>query len=360
MFEIKGLTLKTGTFTLEGIELTVKEHLSHVVIGPTGCGKTTLLEAIMGLRKLTKGEIWLNGREITHLPVEKRGISYLPQDLALFPHLSVKDNIFYGLRIRREREKQFYELAGELIDGLGITHILSRPIHNLSGGERQRVALIRALATGNRCLLLDEPFSALHEGMKKELLFLIKDLQERYKLIIIMVTHDIAEALFLGDTLSIMIDGTIHQTGAKGEVYKYPKTLEAARFFGIRNLFEVEVIESADDKMIVACDELNCSLTIPHRRFTDSSIHHFTIGIRAEDVMIMRPDLKRHKQDNLLTGTITEIYEKGASHIVLFLPQGSQRNIEIEMPDYALHKLNLFKGQSSAIFLKRERIFLTG
>lgn len=96
------------------------------------------------------------------------------------------------------------------------------------------------------------------------------------------------------------------QTGAKGEVYRYPKTLEAARFSGIRNLFKVEAIESADDKMIVACDELNCSLTMPHRRFTDSRIHHFTIGIRAEDVMIMRPDLKRQEQDNLMTGAVTE------------------------------------------------------
>ena len=171
MLEIKGLSVRAGSFTLKDIDLSIEDRLCHVIIGPTGCGKTTLLEAIAGLRKSSTGQIYLDGNEITHLSVEKRVLSYLPQDLALFPHLNVRDNIFYGLRIRKEKDKRFYDLIHELVKNLGITHILDRPIHNLGGGERQRVALIRAMATGNGYLLLDEPLSALHEGMKKEMWF---------------------------------------------------------------------------------------------------------------------------------------------------------------------------------------------
>lgn len=358
MLEIKGLSVKAGVFFLNNISFRVEDRSTHVIIGPTGSGKTILLETIIGLKKPERGEIRLNDRNITNQPTEQRQISYLPQDLAIFPHLNVKDNIFYGLNIKKAKDKHHFSIVNDLIETLKIGHLLDRTTHNLSGGERQRVALVRAIATGNKHLLLDEPCSALHTGLKKELWFLIKDLQERYRLTVLMVTHDVEEAFFHADTISIIINGRIEQTGRKDEVYRHPATIEVSKFFGIRNLFEADIIESTDDKMIVGCNDLNSNLTIPLRRFTDPPIHRFTIGIRAEDVMILRPDLKRQVQDNLISGTVIEIFKKGASHIILFLPEKSKKSIEIDLPNYAFQKLNILKGQQTTVSLKGEDIFL--
>ncbi len=357
MLELKGITVKAGSFLLKGIDLNVEEQRCHAIIGPTGCGKTTLLETVIGLRKPTRGEIWLHGKEISSLPVESRGISYLPQDLALFPHLNVRKNINYGARVCKAKDRKPDALVSGLIERLGVAHLLERSVHNLSGGERQRVALIRAMATGNKYLLLDEPLSSLHEAMKKELWLLIKKLQKQYGLTIIMVTHDLEEAFFLGDTISVMIDGRIYQTGTKDEVYRFPATLEVAGFFGIRNLYEAEVINSAKEGVIVRCKDLNVDLNLTTDKFTGLQNKEVTIGIRAEDVMFYRPDLKRQDQDNTITGTIAEIFRKGATTAVYFVPNGTQKNIEIELPDYAMQKLNLAQGQISTVFLKSERIF---
>lgn len=358
MLVIKGIEVKAGAFALRDLNLTVEDGTCHVIIGPTGCGKTTLLETIIGLRKPSQGGILLNGKEISATPIEKRGLSYLPQDLAIFPHLTVKENIFYGLRVRGETDRRLYAFVDELVENLGISNLMDRRPRGLSGGERQRVALIRALSAGNKCLLLDEPLSALHEGMKREQWFLIKELQLRYGLTIVMVTHDTEEAFFLGDRISVMIGGGIHQSGPKDEVYRHPKTLEVAEFFGIRNIFEAQVTETSDDKMVVRCDELHYNLAVMGLKRSYSPSQRIFIGIRAENIMFVRPDLRRPVQSHLIDGNVSAIFKKGASHTVLFLPADSSKNIEIELPDHVLKKLNLVKGQTVTVFLKRECIFL--
>lgn len=352
MLEIKDVSIRAGEFAVKGISLNVEDSACYVIIGPTGSGKTIFLEAIMGFKKLISGEIRLGKKNITDMPAEQRGISYLPQDLALFPHLNVKENILYGLKIKGITDRQYFDLADDLIDTLGIKHLLNRVTHNLSGGERQRVALVRAIATGNKYLLLDEPFSALHEGMKSELWFLLKELQERYRLTVLMVTHDVEEAFLLADTISIMINGRLEQTGKKEEVYRYPATIDAAEFFGIRNLFDAEI---TDKENIVRCKELNAEL------FVKASLNHrsknFKIGIRAEDIMILRTGRTITGQDNIIEGIITDIFRKGATDIVLLKPQNSKRIIEIEMPFYAFQKLDIKKGLSAGVILKAECIF---
>ncbi len=360
MLEIKGLFVNAGSFSLNDISLNIREKQCHMIIGPTGSGKTVLIESIIGFIKPTKGDVLLNNESMIGLPVEKRGFSYVPQDLALFPNLSVEDNILYGLRIRGIKDSSYKELADELIDVVGIRHLLKRTVNNLSGGERQRIALVRAVVPGYKYIILDEPLSALHEGLKQELWFLIKALQQRLGLTILMVTHNLEEAFFLGDTISIMINGRICQTGNKSSVFRRPANLDVAIFFGIRNLFEVEIVAASDKGLEVFSQELNTRLQV----LTDELPEGIKInkrliaGIRAEDVMILRRDLMRQNQDNLLKGTITEIFYKGASHTVIFLPENSTRGIEIELPDYAFQKLALFKGQDTAISLKKENIFL--
>ncbi|HHT9120377.1 MAG TPA: ABC transporter ATP-binding protein [Candidatus Hypogeohydataceae bacterium YC41] len=359
MLELKNVSLKIDSFLLDNIRLLVQDNQCHIICGPTGSGKTLLLESIVGFRRPQRGEILLDGRDIQDLPVEKRGISYLPQDLAIFPHLNVKENIFFSLKIRKIEDKEHNDLVYDLIDAVGIKHLLHRSVENLSGGERQRVALVRALASGYKLLLLDEPFSALHEAMQRELWFLIKKLQKRYRLTIIMVTHDLEEAFFLGDVISILINGRIHQTGPKKDVYHQPKTVETARFLGIKNLFNAEVTDIKNGTLSIYCNDLNTQLDV----HTNSNLNFkkgakLIAGIRAEEVMILRPDLLRENQDNLLKGVILESFEKGATYTIMFMSEKSSNLLEIEIPNYAFRKLNISAGKEVTTSIRRENIFL--
>ena len=362
MLDLEKITINTGGFTVRDVNLAVRPGVCHVIIGPTGCGKTTLLEAVVGLKTPEAGEIRLEGRPINNLPIERRGISYLPQDLALFPHLSVEENILYSLRLRKDKGGRLRELAMELADNLGITSLFRRSIHNLSGGERQRVALVRALATGSRYLLLDEPFSALHEAMKKDLWLLIADLKRRLGLCIVMVSHDMEETFFLGDVISVMIDGVIRQTGPKDDVYGQPKDIAVAEFFGIKNLFLVEAVKMQEGQAAVRCPDLNGEFIIPAGRFPDASSvspgDSFTIGIRPENIMLIRAGLKGENQDNILKGDIREVFPRGPASAVLFAPDGSNKLIEIDIPDYAMKKLGVARGAAAVVSLKGEKIFI--
>ncbi|MFN4131730.1 MAG: ABC transporter ATP-binding protein [Caldimicrobium sp.] len=363
MIEIIDLSLSIKGFTLRNISLTIETGTCHVLIGPTGCGKTTLLEAVLGLREIQKGKILLEGKDITKLPVHKRGFSYVPQDLAIFPHLTVEENLFYGIKHSNiSNKEQRYREVLNLAERLGISYLLKRKAVNLSGGERQRIALARALAPGCKYLLLDEPLSALHEGMKRELWFLLKEMQINYDLTIFMVTHDLKEAFFLADNVSVMIDGAIIQTGKKEEVYTNPLTLEVARFFGIKNIFEAEIIELVENYYKTYCEILGAEIWVPMEKFKNINEKKqrgdkLLFGIRSEDVIILRPDLPMRKE-NLLKGIIKEVYLAGSNSIVLFQPERSKEVVEIIMPEYAFSKLAVRPTIPATITLRPERIFL--
>ncbi len=359
MIEIEGITFQTKGFLLNDVSLTVQTGSCHAIIGPTGCGKTTLLEAVIGFRKIQRGRIISDGKDVTNLPVYEREFSYVPQDLAIFPHLTVEENIFYGIRHGRILDKKKrYDAALELAESLGITRLLKRRTVNLSGGERQRVALARALSPGHRCLLLDEPLSALHEGMKKELWFLLKELQKKYGFTILMVSHDMEETFFLADHISVMIDGRIHQSGIKEDIYNMPSTGEVAGFFGIKNLFKAEITETHGDFASIYCPELSAVLVVPSGRLTAlTQGTSVKAGIRPEDIMILSPDRDSREKENILHGKISDIFEKGASHMILFKPDSAIRTIEIEIPNYAFRKLGIEKRQKAVISLKAESLF---
>lgn len=361
MLEIRNMATKAGAFSLDDISLTVAGGGCHVIVGGTGSGKTLLLESVLGLRTLSRGSIRLDGSDITSRPLGKRNISYVPQDLALFPHLTVLENIRYGLRMKGLKEREHEELVEKLIDTVGITGLVHRSIGNLSGGERQRVALVRAIAAGNRHLLLDEPFSSLHQGLRRELWFVLKELQSSCNLTVLMVTHDMEEAFFLGDEVTVLINGVIRQTGAAREVYEKPADIAVARFFGIRNLFPGVVTVLSRSAAQVTCASLQAELTVPRGASFSPVIEAGSpcvVGIRPENVMVLKNDRPNYTQDNLLTGTLTDILLKGASHTLLFRPAGTATVVELEVPDYALKKLQLSRGDGISIFFKGESLFL--
>lgn len=359
MIEIKEIQIEVKNFSLKDISLLIQSGTIHCLIGPTGCGKTTLLETLLGLRKIKKGKIILEGKDITHLPVHKRGFSYVPQDLAIFPHLTVQENIFFGIKygyIKNKKEK--YIEAIHLANMLGINHLLKRKAVDLSGGERQRVALARALASGQTYLLLDEPFSSLHEGMKKDLWFLLKNLQKKYNFTILMISHDLEETFFLADYISVMIDGKIQQSDKKDVVYHYPKNYEVAKFLGIKNIWNAEVVGIENGNYKFYCPAIKKEVYLPLEKIKNfTQKKEILFGIRSEDVIILRPDLPSRKE-NLVDGTIKEIFPSGSNFTILFEPHDSQVLIEIVMPEFAVAKLSAKPRMQTTVSLRAERLFI--
>ncbi len=242
MIRAEGLTVAFGPFRLEGIDLAVDPGESFFVLGPSGAGKTLLLEALLGIRRPERGRVLLGGRDVTALPPERRRVAYVPQDLALFPHLTVRENILFGLWARgrlpadaRSRLERWVELLdlGRVID--------RRDVRTLSGGERQRVALARALVTEPRVLFVDEPFSALDAALRRRLQKEFRDLQRRMGVTVIQVTHDPEEAFLMADRMAILMDGRIQQTGRPAELYNRPANLRVARFLMLQNLYPARV-----------------------------------------------------------------------------------------------------------------------
>lgn len=201
MISIENLSLRQGNFRLDGIDLDVAEGEYVVLMGTTGSGKTSLLEALCGLRPVAKGRILIDGRNVTHLSPAMRGVGYVPQDGALFPTMSVHEQLGFALDVRNWAVKARDERVEELAEQLGISHLLDRMPAGLSGGERQRVALGRALAARPGVLLLDEPLSALDDETRAELYNLIGDLRRSAPFSALHVTHSSEEAEHLGDRI---------------------------------------------------------------------------------------------------------------------------------------------------------------
>ena len=226
---ISGLTAQAGSFALGPVTLDIRPGRVLVVLGPSGAGKTMLLETIAGLRPQASGQISLAGTDITGLPPEWRRIGLVFQDAALFPHLSVRDNVRFGPRVSRAAAP---DGSGDLMRQLGIGHLARRSPRSLSGGERQRVAIARALAIQPALLLLDEPLSALDQPTREDMRTLLQQLLTELEIPAAHVTHDRDEALSIGDDLAIIVAGQLRQTGLAANVAAEPADPEVARLLG--------------------------------------------------------------------------------------------------------------------------------
>jgi len=360
MLEVTGLSARAGSFVLDDASLTVLPSSCHVILGPTGSGKTLLLESVIGLRKPEGGKIILDGQDITDLQIERRGLSYVPQDLALFPHMTVRENILYPVRIRGSKHDAENGIVRELVDSLGIGHLLDRSVRNLSGGERQRTALARAVASGCNYLILDEPLSALHESLKKELWYLLKDLQRRYDLALLMVTHELEEAFFLGDTVTVILEGRVRQQGEKADVYEHPASVDVAKFLGIRNLFNVRTERTADGFLWGYCDDLRATFRLlrPELKLARNETSSFVVGIRPEDVAILDPETSEPCGTNIIEGTVRNTYENGSFLTLIASSNTSSTFVEAVLPRTMAKKLGVSRGSSVLLRLPEESFFL--
>lgn len=243
MIAVRELVAFAGSFRLGPVELQLGAGEFLVLLGPSGAGKTLLLESLVGLAPIESGAVVLDGKDVTALAPERREVAYMPQDVALFPHLSVRDNVLFGRRARGTMQGAASELE-HIAQKLGIGELLARPrVQTLSGGERQRVALARSLITNPRVLFLDESFSALDAHVRRQLLLEVRELQSALGLTVVYVTHSQQEALVVGDRVVVLMQGRVAQAGAPQDVLGRPTTLSVARFFQIENLLPIESVE---------------------------------------------------------------------------------------------------------------------
>src|SRR5215831_2013605 len=241
--ELVALTKRFTDIAVDRVDLTVDSGEFFSLLGPSGCGKTTTLRLIAGFEQPTEGTILLDGVDMTNIPPHRRNVNTVFQSYALFPFLSVFDNVAFGLRNRHLTKADMNRQVGEALDLVQLTGFEKRRPGMLSGGQQQRVALARALVLHPSVLLLDEPLGALDAKLRRSLKVELKALQERVGVTFLYVTHDQEEALTMSDRLAVMNAGRIVQIGVPREVYEEPSDTYVADFLGVSNLMEVDVVE---------------------------------------------------------------------------------------------------------------------
>ena len=297
--KLNNINKKIGKFELKNIFLEVLSGEYFVILGPTGAGKTVLLEIIAGIKSPDTGEIFLGRKNITHLPPEKRKIGFVYQDYLLFPHLNVKENIIFGLKNNGFKIKQINDRLEQMAELLNIKTLINRSVNDLSGGEKQRIALARALIMEPEILLLDEPLSALDPSTKEVLQNELKVLSKNTTTIFIHVTHDFEEALYLGTRVGVVMNGELLQTGTPEEIFTHPNTSDLAHFVGAENIYESEIICKNNKKYI--------KLGMILMRVNSDLTGKIGFSIRPEYILI---SLIPHGE-NSLPGKVLEVLNRG-------------------------------------------------
>ena len=246
--EIRNVEKRFGTFTaLRNASLSILDNEFFTLLGPSGCGKTTLLRLIAGFEDVSGGQILLYGQELADLPPHKRPVNTVFQHYALFPHMSVAENVAFGLRMRRFGRSETEETVKRMLGLVHLEKLADRRPHQLSGGQQQRAALARAIAPGPKVLLLDEPLSALDLKLRQAMRLELKQLQQDTGITFVFVTHDQEEALAMSDRIAVMSDGTIQQTGDARDIYDNPVNRFVANFIGEANFIDAEFVEDTGD-----------------------------------------------------------------------------------------------------------------
>jgi spermidine/putrescine transport system ATP-binding protein len=245
--ELQRVTKQFGDFmAVAGVDLHIRAGEFLTLLGPSGCGKTTLLRMISGFETPSQGSVSLDGRDVTHLPPYRRDVNQVFQSYALFPHLTVRDNIAFGLKMKRVPRAERAQRIGEAIALVSLQGMETRKPSQLSGGQKQRVALARALVCRPRVLLLDEPLAALDAKLRRAMQIELKRLQSRVGITFVFVTHDQEEALVMSDRIAVMNHGRIEQLGAAMDVYHKPATAFVADFLGQANVLEAHLMSQND------------------------------------------------------------------------------------------------------------------
>jgi len=302
MIQLENISIDLGEFHLRHINLQIPQGKYMALLGPTGAGKTVLVECVVGIYRPASGRILVGGRNVIDLYPEERNIGYVPQDYALFPNMTVAENIGYGLRARKASKPQIRQKVQEMMEALGIAHLHYRLPLNLSGGERQRVALGRALITKPQVLLLDEPLSALDEDLRSELAAELRRIQRAVGGTFLHVCHSFEEAADVADRIAIMNEGTIAQVGSIDEVLSRPAGLFVAQFTRTRNFFD-GIAHPTED----GC-RINLAEGVTIHSHCDRFEGPVTAAVRPEDIEILNGADARGP--GILTGRVAWVRPK--------------------------------------------------
>ena len=301
--QVQRLHIELDEFHLRDIALDIAPGEYFVVLGPTGAGKTVLLETIAGLHRPHRGQILLDGESVTTVPPERREVGFVYQDYVLFPHMNVARNIGFGLELRREERAVVERRVEEIARLLSIDHLLHRYPGTLSGGEQQRVALARALIVAPRLLLLDEPLSALDPATREALQRELSHLHTKLGTTTLHVTHDFEEAIALGDRIAVLNAGRVVQVGSPTDIFRHPESAFVARFVGVRNIFEGDLHPGEDGYQVLALDGTQIAVVTE----LTGRVH---ASIRPEDIFVFQGTL-RSSVRNSFRGHIVEIADRG-------------------------------------------------
>jgi len=332
-------------YAVDDISLDIHQGDFFSLLGASGCGKTTLLRMLAGFETPSSGRIFIDGQDVTNVPPYKRPINMMFQSYALFPHMTVAQNIAYGLKNEPMTRAQRRERVVEMMALVQIEKLATRKPHQLSGGQRQRVALARALAKHPKILLLDEPLGALDKKLRERTQFELVNLQERLGITFIIVTHDQEEAMTMSSRIALMHEGRIEQVDSPRRMYEFPATRYAANFIGSVNLFDGHVVSHEQNVATVFCEETGSELQVQHSQPLTQGMP-VTIAVRPEK---LRLHDNTQAAANQVTGVIQEIAYLGDVSIYhIDLPTGkriqfTQSNIQ------ALAELPLTWGQEISL-----------
>jgi len=285
--ELKNLSKKYGKVTaVQNMDLIIPHNQFLVLVGPSGCGKSTTLRMIAGLEEITGGEIFINDERVNDKDPKDRNVSMVFQNYALYPHMSVEENLGFSLKIAKVKSQEIEKRVNEAVNILGLEDLRSRKPSQLSGGQRQRVAMGRAIVRRPDAFLFDEPLSNLDAKLRTQMRTEIKKLHQKLKTTIIYVTHDQVEAMTLADRIIIMKDGYIEQIGSPIEVFSKPANVFVATFIGSppMNIFSAEIINSNNNIKIKLDDNLHFDCSEDQKNKLQNKKNIF-LGIRAEDIM---------------------------------------------------------------------------
>ena len=308
--ELVGITKRFPGFTaIEELDLTIPAGSFFALLGPSGCGKTTTLRLIAGLEEPTAGRILIGGKDVTATKAYQRPVNTVFQSYALFPHMTILENVSFGLK--RRGIKNADALAHEALQLVELDHVAGRKPTQLSGGQQQRVALARAVVNRPALLLLDEPLGALDLKLRKQLQIELSRIQRDVGVTFIHVTHDQEEAMTMADTVAVMNKGRIEQMGAPQVLYELPHTAFVAKFLGQSNLFTGEVVSSSSTSMVV--DASGVKIEVPLSRAQRHS-GRVTVGVRPEKVSLHDAEPKATAGRNVLgPGRVTDVSFSGVS-----------------------------------------------
>ncbi|MGY4676140.1 spermidine/putrescine ABC transporter ATP-binding protein PotA [Pasteurella sp. P03HT] len=308
IIELRSITKSYGNKTIiENFNLTINNGEFLTILGPSGCGKTTVLRLLAGLEELDSGHIILDGEDITDVPAEQRYVNTVFQSYALFPHMTIFENVAFGLRMQKVPNEEIKPRVLEALRMVQLEEYADSKPAQLSGGQQQRIAIARAVVNKPKVLLLDESLSALDYKLRKQMQNELKALQRKLGITFIFVTHDQEEALTMSDRIIVLRKGHIQQDGSPREIYEEPKNLFVAKFIGEINIFNATVLERLDEKRVLAnvegriCEIYTALDVVPEQKLK--------VLLRPEDILI--EELDENQSSKAIIGHVADRNYKG-------------------------------------------------